>query len=44
VLEGTTVSLTKTAADALNMVFKTDALAEFFKVGVAEITVDVPQS
>ena len=44
VLEGTTVSLTKTAADALNMVFKTDALAEFFKVGVAEITVNVPAS
>jgi hypothetical protein len=44
VLEGTTVSLTKTAADALNMVFETDALAEFFPVGVAEITVDVPQS
>ena len=44
VLEGTTVSLTKTAADALNMVFKTDALAEFFKVGIAEITVNVPQS
>jgi hypothetical protein len=44
VLEGTTVSLTKTAADALNMVFKTDALAEFFKVGVAEITVDVPKA
>ncbi len=44
ILEGTTVSLTKTAADALNMVFKTDALAEFFKVGVAEITVDVPSS
>ena len=37
VLEGTTVSLTKTAADALNMVFETDALAEFFKVGVAKI-------
>ena len=44
VLEGTTVSLTKTAADALNMVFKTDALAEFFKVGIAEITVDVPKA
>jgi len=44
VLEGTTVSLTKTAADALNMVFETDALAEFFKVGVAEITVDVPKA
>ena len=40
ILEGTTVSLTKTAADALNMVFKTDALAEFFKVGIAEITVN----
>ena len=40
VLEGTTVSLTKTAADALNMVFETDALAEFFKVGIAEITVN----
>lgn len=40
VLEGTTVSLTKTAADALNTVFKTTALTEFFPVGVAEITVD----
>ena len=40
VLEGTTVSLTKTAADALNTVFETDALAEFFKVGIAEITVN----
>ena len=40
ILAGTTVSLTKTAADALNMVFKTDALAEFFKVGIAEITVN----
>jgi len=40
VLQGTTVSLTKTAADALNMVFKTDALAEFFKVGIATITVN----
>ena len=44
VLEGTTVSLTKTAADALNQVFMTDALAEFFTVGVAEITVALPQS
>ena len=44
VLEGTTVSLTKTAAEALNMVFKTDALTEFFKVGIAEITVAVPAS
>ena len=40
VLEGTTVSLTATAADALNMVFGTVALAEFFTVGVAEITVN----
>ncbi len=44
VLEGTTVSLTKTAADALNMVFETDALAEFFPVGIAEITVALPKS
>ncbi len=44
VLEGTTVSLTQTAADALNMVFGTDALAEFFKVGIAEITVALPRS
>lgn len=44
VLEGTTVSLTKTAADALNTVFETDALAEFFKVGIAEITVELPNS
>jgi hypothetical protein len=43
VLQGTTVSLTKTAADALNMVFETDALAEFFTVGIAEITVDLPK-
>ena len=39
VLAGTTVSLTKAAADALNTAFGTDALAEFFPVGVAEITV-----
>ena len=44
VLEGTTVSLTKTAADALNMVFETTALAEFFPVGIAEITVALPKS
>jgi hypothetical protein len=44
VLEGTTVSLTKTAADALNMVFGVDALAEFFKVGIAEITLELPKS
>jgi hypothetical protein len=42
VLEGTTVSLTQTAADALNMVFETDALTEFFLVGVAEITIALP--
>lgn len=44
VLEGTTVSLTKEAAEALNGVFETDALAEFFKVGIAEITVALPAS
>ena len=44
VLEGTTVSRTKTAADALNMVFETKALAEFFKVGIAEITLALPKS
>ncbi len=38
VLEGTTVSLTKTAADLLNTTYKTTALTEFFKVGVAKIT------
>ncbi len=43
VLEGTTVSLTKTAADALNMVFGVTALTEFFPVGIAEITVNVPK-
>ena len=43
VLEGTTVSLTKTAADALNMVFGSTALAEFFKVGIAEITLELPK-
>jgi hypothetical protein len=40
VLQGTTVSLTKTAADALDKVFETTALTEFFKVGIAEITVN----
>ena len=39
VLEGTTVSLTKEAADALNMVFGTTALKQYFKVGIAKITV-----
>ncbi len=38
VLFGTTVSLTKEAADLLNKTYGTDALAEFFKVGVARIT------
>jgi hypothetical protein len=42
ILEGTTVSLTKTAADTLNMVFGVDVLTEFFLVGVAEITVELP--
>ena len=42
VLEGTTVSLTAEAAELLNMTFGTDALTEFFLVGVAEITVEVP--
>ena len=44
ILEGTTVSLTKEAADLLNMTYKTEALAEFFKVGVAKITLAVPAS
>jgi hypothetical protein len=38
VLYGTTVSLTKAAADLLNQTYKTTALTEFFKVGVARIT------
>ncbi|MCU1691231.1 MAG: hypothetical protein JWM64_322 [Frankiales bacterium] len=38
VLEGTTVSLTKAAADLLNKTYGTTALTEFFKVGVAKIT------
>ena len=38
VLFGTTVSLTKDAADLLNKTYGTDALTEFFKVGVARIT------
>jgi hypothetical protein len=44
VLEGTTVSLTAEAAQLLNMTFGTDALSEFFLVGVAEITVELPAS
>lgn len=43
VLEGTTVSLTKAAADALNGVFGTTALTEFFTVGIAEITLELPK-
>ena len=41
ILQGTTVSLTKTAADALNATFETTALTEFFPVGVATITLDL---
>jgi hypothetical protein len=44
VLQGTTVSLTKEAAEALNMVFGVDALKQFFPVGVATITVELPKS
>ncbi len=40
VLEGTTVSLTKEAAELLNKTFKTDALTPFFKVGIAKVTVN----
>ncbi|MCW2776918.1 MAG: hypothetical protein JWN17_643 [Frankiales bacterium] len=42
VLEGTTVSLTKAAADLLDKTYGTTALTEFFKVGVAKITLAVP--
>lgn len=38
VLFGTTVSLTKEAADLLNKTYNTNALTEFFKVGTARIT------
>ncbi|MCW2607679.1 MAG: hypothetical protein JWO60_2372 [Frankiales bacterium] len=44
VLEGTTVSLTKEAADLLNKTYKVTALTEYFKVGVAKITLAVPAS
>ncbi len=44
ILQGTTVSLTKEAAGALNMVFGVQALQQFFPVGVATITVEVPKS
>ena len=40
VLEGTTVSLTKAAADLLDKTFKTTALTEYFKVGIAKITLN----
>ena len=40
ILEGTTVSLTKEAADLLNKTYGTTALTPFFKVGVAKITVN----
>lgn len=39
-LQGTTVSLTKAAADLLNQTYKTTALVPFFKVGVATIVVN----
>lgn len=38
VLYGTTVSLTKAAADLLDQTYGTDALTEYFKVGIARIT------
>lgn len=38
VLYGTTVSLTKAAADLLDKTYATTALTEFFKVGIARIT------
>ncbi len=44
IVEGTTVSLTKEAADALNGVFGVTALTEFFPVGIAEITLELPKS
>ena len=40
ILEGTTVSLTKEAADLLNKTYNVTALTPFFKVGVAKITVN----
>jgi hypothetical protein len=44
VLEGTTVSLTQDAAELLNETFGTDALTEFFLVGEATITLELPGS
>ena len=40
ILEGTTVTLTREAADLLNETFKTDALKKGFPVGVAKITIN----
>ncbi|MEO5679466.1 MAG: hypothetical protein ABIS47_07350 [Acidimicrobiales bacterium] len=40
ILEGTTVSLTKEAADLLNKTYSVTALSQYFKVGVAKITVN----
>jgi len=40
ILEGTTVSLTKEAAELLNKTYNVTALTPFFKVGVAKITVN----
>jgi hypothetical protein len=40
ILEGTTVSLTKEAADLLNKTYNVTALTPFFPVGVATITVN----
>ncbi len=40
ILEGTTVSLTKEAADLLNKTFNVTALTQYFPVGVAKITVN----
>ena len=40
ILEGTTVSLTKEAADLLNKTYNVTALKQFFPVGVAKITVN----
>ena len=40
ILEGTTVSLTKEAADLLNKTYNVTALTPFFKVGVAKIVVN----
>lgn len=44
VLYGTTVSLTKAAADLLGKTYKTDALTEYFKVGVARTRISLKVS